>query len=74
MTREEAMKALEGCWDGIEEDGLKIRDLIEAHFEMVERVKEVKEVMQSNIQGLSCGCVDKMMCRRCYLYELTEEL
>jgi len=46
-TREEALKALEGCWDGIEKDGLKIQDLIEAHFEMVERMKRVKEAVDN---------------------------
>ena len=47
LTKEEALEALEGCWDGIEEDGIKIQALIEAHFDMAERVKKVKEVVQS---------------------------
>ena len=41
MNRKEALEALEGCWDGNREDGLKIKDLIEAHFDMVERVCQI---------------------------------
>ena len=52
LTKEEALEALEGCWDGIEEDGIKIQAFINSHFEMVERVKEEVEDVIDSLQIL----------------------